>query len=190
VATSHERPDDPIVSYCERHEIPVFRGSESDVLDRFVACAHGHGADAAVRVTADCPLLDPAQSGRVVAGFRQTQNCSYASNTSPRVVPVGLDTEVISMSALEASWREASDPSDREHVTPFVRRHPGRFPAAVVDGPPIAPERRLTLDTLSDFVLLSALADRLRSRGIAGSLQEVLAILDEPDMAELIGAGG
>lgn len=187
IATSLERKDDPIAAYCERHDMPVFRGSETDVLERFVACARAQRADAAVRVTGDCPLLDPGHSGRVVAAFQQTVNCSYAANISPRVVPDGLDTEVISMSALEASWREASIPGDREHVTPFVRRQPGRFPAVAVDGPPIAPERRLTLDTLSDFVVLSALAHRLRSRGLVGNLQEVLGILDEPDMAELIG---
>ena len=185
VATSRERQDDPIASFCDRREIPVFRGSENDVLDRVFAAARGHQSDAIVRVTADCPLLDPEQSGRVVAAFRHARDASYASNVLPRMVPNGLDTEVISMAALAAAWEEATDPADREHVTSFVNRRPKRFRPVAVEGPPIAPERRLTLDTLSDFVLLSALVDRLYSGGTAGTVREVLAILDEPEVAEL-----
>jgi spore coat polysaccharide biosynthesis protein SpsF (cytidylyltransferase family)/aryl-alcohol dehydrogenase-like predicted oxidoreductase len=190
VATSREHRDDPIASYCKRYGLPVFRGSESDVLDRFAACAREQHADAAVRITGDCPLLDPAESGRVVAAFKQTKNCDYASNISPRIVPDGLDTEVISRAALETAWREATDPADREHVTLFVRRQPERFVSVSVNGTPVASVGRLTLDTLADFTVLSGIVERLRARGVAGSLSEMLAILDEPEMAELIGASG
>ena len=180
VATSTDRQDDPIARYCDRHEIPAFRGSASDVLDRFVACARERRADAVVRITADCPLLDPEQSGRVVAAFREATDASYASNISPRTVPDGLDTEVIRFSALEAAWREATDPCDREHVSTFVRRQPERFEAVSPPGEAIATDRRLTLDTIADFVVLSAIADRLRARRLEGSLLDVLSVIDEP----------
>lgn len=188
VATSSDSQDDALVRYCDRHGITVFRGSEANVLDRYVTCARQIHADAVVRITADCPLLDPAESGRVVADFRHLPDCSYASNISPRSLPDGLDTEVVSVTALEAAWRETTDPADREHVTPFVRDQPDRFVSASVRSPLDASRYRLTLDTLADFTLLAAVTDRLRVRGQAGSVREVLAVLDEPDLAELRAA--
>ena len=185
VATSTDRRDDALARYCEREGIPVYRGSEADVLDRVVRCARGLDADAVVRVTADCPLLDPVQSGRVVAAFRAFEGCQYASNIDPRHLPDGLDTEVIGMAALEASWRDAADPLDREHVTPFVRRHPELFPATSVVSPGKLNHYRLTLDDIDDFTFLSAIVERLQARRQSGTLEEVLTILEDPELMRL-----
>jgi len=185
VATSTERQDDAIARYCRRHGIEVFRGSEADVLDRFVRCARERRADAVVRLTADCPLLDPTESGRVIHAYCNLPNCSYANNVSPQSVPAGFGTEVISMAALETSWREASDPADREHVTPFVRRQPERFISTCVTSSLSAPQYRLSLDTLADFTFLSAIVDRLRLRGCGHSVREVLDVVADPDLAVL-----
>jgi spore coat polysaccharide biosynthesis protein SpsF len=136
-----------------------------------------------VRVTADCPLLDPTESGRVIHAYRSLPNCSYANNVSPQSVPAGFGTEVISMAALETSWRDANDPSDREHVTRFVRRQPERFISTCVKSSVSAPRYRLSLDTLADFTFLSAVVDRLRLRGLGHSVREVLDVLAEPDLA-------
>ncbi len=186
VATTTARADDGLARWCERHGMTVFRGSEHDVLDRYIRCAREHDADAVVRITADCPLLDPGESGRVVASFLDTQACDYASNVEPRTYPVGLDTEVISRDALEVSGREAEDPSDLEHVTSFVRRNPIRFPQASVTFEPDASKHRWTLDEIDDFTFLSAVAERLQLRNFQGSMAEVLAILDaEPELQGL-----
>ena len=187
VATTTSAADDPVASWCARHGIAAFRGSDDDVLDRYVACAAASEADAVVRITADCPLLDPEVSGRVVDAFLDSPGCEYANNTDPWTFPDGLDTEVISRHALEVSAREAVDPADREHVTRFVRRrYPARFATVVVESERDLSGYRWTLDYPSDFTFLSAVAERLRDRELTGSMQEVLGILtDEPALQDL-----
>jgi spore coat polysaccharide biosynthesis protein SpsF (cytidylyltransferase family) len=187
VATTSSVADDPVASWCVRRGIAVFRGSEDDVLDRYLRCARANEADAVVRITADCPLLDPEVSGRVVAAFLGKPGCEYANNTDPWRFPDGLDTEVISRHALEVSAREAADPADREHVTRFVRRRePDRFRTKVVVSERDLSNYRWTLDDLSDFTFLAAVAERLRDRGLSGSMAEVLSVLaDEPRLQDL-----
>jgi spore coat polysaccharide biosynthesis protein SpsF len=186
VATTTSMSDDPLVRWCEAHDVPAYRGSEDDVLDRYVKCAREHGADAVVRITADCPLLDPSASGDVLRAFRDMQPCDYASNTQPATFPNGLDTEVISREALQISGREARGALDREHVTPFVRRHPERFPSASVVCEQDMSEHRWTLDEPRDFAFLSAVAERLRLANVSGSMSEILDILAaEPDLCSL-----
>jgi len=186
VATTTTRADDPLARWCETHGMPVYRGSEEDVLARYVACARESEADAVVRITADCPLLDPAASGDVVLAFLDTESCQYASNTQPASFPDGLDTEVISREALETSGREARGALDREHVTKFVRQHPERFVTRSVVREPSLAEQRWTLDQLEDFTFLSAVAERLRRADTFGSMSEILAILvAEPELRTL-----
>ena len=122
VATS-DRPADTVVEeYCRGIGVDVFRGSEDDVLDRFYRCAKEHNAGHIVRVTADCPLHDPAVIDYVVGAYRQG-GCDYATNAIEYTFPEGFDTEVFSMAALEKAWKEARLPSEREHVTPYIRKH-------------------------------------------------------------------
>lgn len=186
VATSTSTIDDPLARWCEANGAQLFRGSAEDVLDRYARCARRHDADAIVRITADCPLLDPAVSGRVVRAFLDLPGCDYASNTQPPTFPDGLDTEVMSARALEASAHEAVEQSDREHVTQFVRRHPERFPAESVVCERDCGGDRWTLDELADLVFLSAVAERLRHAGASGSMGEIQAVLDaEPELRSL-----
>ena len=96
------------------------RGSEADVLDRYHQAAQEHEAEIIVRLTADCPLLDPDVIDRVVRAFQES-GCDYASNTLRPTYPDGLDTEVFSRAALDEAWREAKKPVEREHVTPYLR---------------------------------------------------------------------
>jgi spore coat polysaccharide biosynthesis protein SpsF len=189
VATTTEPADDAVAGWCERHRIPVFRGSETDVLDRYVQCARRHDADAVVRVTADCPLLDPALSGRVVELFLGAQPCDYASNCEPPTFPDGLDTEIISRDALELSWTETSEPFDREHVTAYVRRNPDRFVSQAVTCEPAMSDHRWTLDELRDFTFLSAVVERLHSMSLTGSMDEILDIVRAEPQLYALNAG-
>lgn len=120
VATSTSASDDPLADWCSQNLIPVSRGSENDVLDRFYQAARAHGATTVVRITADCPLLDPQVIDKVIRRFQQG-DVAYAANCLRYTYPDGLDTEVFSFTALEAAWREATKPSEREHVTPYLR---------------------------------------------------------------------
>jgi glutamate-1-semialdehyde aminotransferase/spore coat polysaccharide biosynthesis protein SpsF (cytidylyltransferase family) len=120
VATSEELADRAIAAFCERYELACYRGSEADVLDRFYQTAQVFPAEFFVRITADCPLLDPDVIDRVVEVLK-TGTYDYVSNTLRYTYPDGLDVEGFTWETLSQTWREAKKPSEREHVTPYMR---------------------------------------------------------------------
>ena len=124
LATSDKPSDDPIAAVGEELGVMVFRGSESDVLDRYYQAAKATNATTIMRVTGDCPLIDPEICNATIRDFF-TQDADYIM-TSPRFAE-GLDCEVFTFAALEASWKEAELASEREHVTLFIRNRPERF---------------------------------------------------------------
>src|SRR5262249_37470872 len=134
VATSTASADDAIVRWCKDNGVSVHRGSEQDVLERYAGAIKASGADVVVRLTADCPFLDPAVIAQVVR-LRKMCGVDYASNSDPATWPDGLDCEVITASALLAAAAEATRASDREHVTPFVRNNRTRFSAEALVAP-------------------------------------------------------
>ena len=157
-------PDSPGDDVLERvgkaAGFAVFRGDATDVLNRYHDAAAGHGADAVVRITADCPLLDPAVSALVVRRFA-AGDVDYVSNVNPPTYPDGYDTEVFSTNALNIAWTEAIDPYEREHVTPFIRRRPDRFRLANVADPADRSSWRLTVDTEADLAALRSIWARM-----------------------------
>jgi len=119
VATTLSNSDDRLADFCRNNGIPLFRGSENDVLDRYYRAAKHFKADAVIRITGDCPLIDPAVVNLVVLTFRSAE-VDYASNVQPPTYPDGLDTEIFTFSALETAWKYATGSYDREHVTPYI----------------------------------------------------------------------
>jgi len=190
VATTTAPVDDVVAALCARIGVTVFRGSEPDVLDRFYRATRRHAADAVMRVTADCPLLDPLVSGLVVARFREG-DVDYASNVHPRTFPDGLDTEVFTVAALERAWREARLPAQREHVTPYLWSHPEMFRCANVAYDRDLSAHRWTVDEPRDLELLRGLFRRLSEGGAPlFGMTEVLALLErEPHLAAPPAAG-
>ncbi len=184
VATTDSPRDEPIVDLGSSRGWPVFRGSEEDVLDRYHGAAATYGADLIVRVTSDCPLIDPALIDAVVAAFCEG-DCDYASNSlEPRTFPRGLDTEVIARAALDTAWREDRDPRWREHVTPYIYRHPERFRLRRVENDQDLSFHRWTVDTEEDFALVSRIYSAFQ--GDAFGWREVLALLEQhPDWMDL-----
>jgi glutamate-1-semialdehyde 2,1-aminomutase len=162
--------------------VRVYRGSEHDVLERFARTAEAAGADVLVRITADCPLFDPAVAGLVLR-LRAISGADYASNVDPRTWPDGLDCEVVTAAALRTAAAEATDPSDREHVTPYVRNNRARFTWETLISPLSGlPGERWTLDTANDLRFLQEIARRLKPGQIPSYL-DVLTILDrEPQL--------
>ena len=184
VATSVDAADDVIEEECRRLVTTVFRGSQSDVLDRYYRAAEESKAEVIVRVTADCPLLDPEICDRTIRAFVEARP-DYASNTLERSYPRGLDTEVIARSALVRAWCEAKEPFQREHVTPYIHQHPEQFRLVSVRGERDHSRYRWTLDTPEDLEFLrrvySSLGD---SEGI--SFHDVLAFLGRNPALALI----
>lgn len=151
VATSASERDDPIEDLCSWEGWPCFRGSEEDVLDRYYQAAKAHAGDPIVRITADCPLIDPGLVDEVV-GVYQGGEWDYVSNTlEPRTFPRGLDAEVLSFEALRRAWEEDENPATREHVTPYLYRHPGRFRTKGVRHDEDLSYMRWTVDTPEDL---------------------------------------
>jgi glutamate-1-semialdehyde 2,1-aminomutase/spore coat polysaccharide biosynthesis protein SpsF len=185
VATSTASPDDAIAEFCARRDCAVYRGGETDVLDRYFQAAKAHRADVVVRITADCPLIDPAIIDRIVGAYCKG-GCDYASNTLVCTYPDGLDVEVFSRQALAIAHREARRQSDREHVTPYLRSS-RRFRLRNVDcelGRSLQ-HLRWTVDEPQDLAFVRAVYARLGGRPDF-SWREVLALLDaEPSLAEL-----
>lgn len=120
IATSTEPGDDEVAAFCEQREIPYFRGSETDVLDRYYQTAREQDADTIVRLTADCPFLSPPVIDRVLRVYDQS-TAPYVTNTVEYTHPDGLDVEAFPFSALETAWEEATTPDEREHVTLYIR---------------------------------------------------------------------
>lgn len=123
VATTLEAADDAIEALCRQQGYPCFRGALHDVLDRYYQAARQFTAEVIVRVTADCPLIDPELIDETVAKFQRRQ-ADFAANRLPppwhRTYPIGLDVEVCTFPALERAWREATQPFQREHVMPYL----------------------------------------------------------------------
>lgn len=153
VATTNSPVDDVIVLLCKEHGWQYFRGNEHDVLDRYYQSAKQFGADIIVRLTADCPLIDPVIVDRVIKKLlSHFPDVDYASNFIPRrTFPRGLDTEVFSFNALEKSWNEDNNPAFREHVTQYILHNPEKFRITGIMNECDLSRLRWTVDTKEDF---------------------------------------
>jgi spore coat polysaccharide biosynthesis protein SpsF len=187
VATTTHAKDDVVAQCAANHGATVFRGSEDDVLDRYFQAAREAGADIVLRITADCPFLDAelidVMIGRSLEAFG---NVDYLSNSLERTFPRGFDADVIKFSALERAWREARSAGEREHVTPYIIRHPEIFRLVGHTRPRDASEYRLTLDTEDDWLLIDAVCKALQCGKRRPSGEELIAFLEaRPDIAAL-----
>jgi spore coat polysaccharide biosynthesis protein SpsF len=160
VATTIDPADDAIEAWCGQSEIPSYRGSMFDVLDRFYQAAKLFSAEVIVRVTADCPVIDPQVIDETIKAFHANK-ADFAANRLPppwgRTYPIGLDTEVCSFSALERAWKEASEAHEREHVMPYLYDVDGRFKVFQINTSPDYGALRWTVDTPEDLEFMQSL---------------------------------
>lgn len=161
VATSTSRADDAVAVLAEEAGVDVVRGSELDVLDRYRAALDAFPTRTVVRLTADCPLMDPELVVEVLE-LHDREKADYSSNVFPRSFPKGLDVEVISAEALRVAAREATDAAEREHVTPFLYRHPERFATANLLCRDALGAERWTVDTAEDLAFVREVAEGFR----------------------------
>jgi len=188
VLTSQLANDDPIEQWCLENQLQCYRGSENDVLDRYYQAMQHSQADWILRVTGDCPLIDPDIINQMLALLEKTQQeqpngrPDYLSNTLDRTFPRGLDTELIHKNALETAWKEAKLPAEREHVTPFIYRHPERFKLKQYRQENDFSSMRWTVDTPEDFKLIEAIITELAPVQPDFRQKDILALLEKhPD---------
>lgn len=175
VATTEESADDPIADYCRTRGYSLFRGDEGDVLDRYHRAAEQANASTIVRLTADCPLIDPQVIDRVVSVYKDG-TYDYVANTAPppATYPDGMDLEVFSRASLVKAWQEAKRPSDREHVTFYFWQNPQMFRTYRVDHDPDLSSYRLTVDYPEDLQLVRAMLEALLPGSPAFTMGDVI----------------
>jgi spore coat polysaccharide biosynthesis protein SpsF len=190
LATSDSPENDAIAELGRKYNLGVFRGSEKDVLDRFYNAAKGAEADVVMRLTGDCPLMDPEVIDRVVTRFQEAKGAiDYCS--TPLNYPEGLDTEVFPFLALEAAAREATLPSEREHVTLFIKNQPGRFKCDLWrEGEGDHSTMHWSVDTQADFDFVTKIFEKLYPENSSFNKDDILTLLAQhPELLE-INKGG
>ena len=182
IATTQENSDNVIVEYAKKNGLPYFRGDENDVLDRYYKCAKELKCKNIVRITSDCPLIDPQIVDKVIERFF-SGNYDYATNTLIRTFPMGTDVEVFSFSALERTWKNAQLPSEREHVTPYLRNK-GNFKIINVENDKNISNLRLAVDRIEDFELIKEILKNISVIPI--HLEDTLELFSrKPELIEI-----
>jgi len=193
VATTTQKEDNPIVEECKKLNIQVFRGSSEDVLDRYYQTAKKYGIDTVVRITSDCPLIDPEIIDMVVNRFIEAEGaCDYCTNVinmKERTFPRGLDVEVISFNTLEKMAFEIIEPEFREHVTVFIRKNPEEFRVLSVKNREDFSNHRWTVDRDEELTFVRSVYSHLGSEGDF-TWRDVLSFLTEhPELSLYEGPG-
>ena len=180
IATSTLPKDDRIEKFCQKGNYECFRGSENDVLSRYYECAKIFNADVIVRMTADCPLIDPEILDEVISDYFN-KKVDYAANTVPpktSTFPDGSDVEVFSFEALEKGFIKAKKDSEREHVTHYFWRSDNGFKTAQLRQKNNWSNYRFTVDYPEDFEVIKFILKELKKRKSFGSLSEIIEIIE------------
>lgn len=185
LATTIKEGDRPLLRIAEKSGIKGFAGSEEDVLDRYFRAATESRADVVVRITADCPLVDPEIVDAMIKRFSDG-GFDYVSNIVKPTYPDGLDVEVFSYDALKRVWEGAKRSSEREHVTTYIRNHPKVFKIGNVEHEKDLSEMRWTVDTNKDLKFVREVYKRLYKKGRIFLMRDVLKLLEkQPHLIEI-----
>ena len=183
IATTYLEQDDVIVEYAKENNLEYFRGEPLDVLDRFYKCAKEFSLETIVRMNSDSPFLDPILVDEVVNKF-QENDFDFVSNNLTRTYPIGIDTEVFSFNTLEKAWKEAKLPSEREHVTPFMKKNNKIFKIYNLENNQKIPIYRLTIDRNEDLEFLRAIASNITKQPIL--MEDIYELfLQKPEILDL-----
>ncbi|MDD5593360.1 MAG: glycosyltransferase family protein [Candidatus Margulisbacteria bacterium] len=177
VATTTEPADQAIYDYARELGVESFRGSEDDVLDRYYQAARAHGLGVVIRLTADCPLIDPDISSEIIRFYLDNRKLD-AVRTGPSY-PEGFDTEIFNFKSLDKAWRKAELKSEREHVTPYIWKNEGQFNLKVLEFDRDLSQLRLTVDEASDWTVVSNVFENLYHENPDFRLKDILKLYDE-----------
>src|SRR3989344_2648690 len=187
VATTNLPEDDKVKKLCAKIGVPIFRGSEKDVLDRYYQTAKQFHVKHIVRITSDCPLIDATVIDQVIQLYTKSR-VDYASNILKETFPDGEDTEVFSFVCLGVAWKNAILPSEREHVTPYIRHHPKVFRLKNLTHTPNLSHFRWTLDEKRDYLFLKKVYEKLEYNNSYFTMNDILAILTSNPKLQNINA--
>lgn len=187
IATTTESCDMVLVKFAERNGLRCYRGSELDVLDRYYQAAREFQADAVLRVTSDCPLIDPVVVDEVVARYcALAPDVDYVTNNFPPTFPHGLDCEVYSLSCLARLWEEVEDPYYRDVIPYYVKEHRDKYRIENVSHVPDLSFHRWTVDYPEDCALVSRILDAAKDQAGVLLMDDVLRLLEaHPDWSEI-----
>ena len=187
IATTFLEEDDIIVEYAKKNNLEYFRGEPLDVLDRYYQCAKKFSLETIVRMTSDSPFLDPLIVDKTVNKF-QEDDFDFVSNNLIRTFPIGIDTEIFSFKTLEQAWKEAKLPSEREHVTPFIKKNKEVFKIYNLENNQKIPIYRLTIDRNEDLEFLRAIASNITKQPIL--MEDIYELfLQKPKILDLYNDG-
>lgn len=186
VITTTNYQDDILVEYLKKNNYLYFRGSEKDVLERYISAAEKYNADLVVRITADCPLIDPEIVDKVIEKAVKT-GADYTSNTIRRTYPDGHDVEVIRYPILKKIHSITTDQADREHVTRYILNNLTKFNIASVETLPSFehPDWRITLDNIEDFVLIKKIFESFPENHIIKYNDIINLFMEKPELLSI-----
>lgn len=180
IATTTNESDQPIIDFCNKHSILFYRGSEDDVLSRYYEAAKEYKAEIVVRLTSDCPIIDPVVIDKVIEYYIDNHDeYNYVSNTLKRTFPRGYDTEVFSFETLENAYINADSEAEKEHVTPYINQRPALFSIGQVLQKIDDSDFRLTVDTTEDFILIEKIITSLYINNTNFDNYDVVNLLNE-----------
>ncbi|WP_446897236.1 cytidylyltransferase domain-containing protein [Clostridium sp. LBM24168] len=189
IATTTKKQDDIIVEIAEKSLVCYFRGSEQDVLSRYYYAAKQYDADIVIRVTSDCPLIDPEVIDNMIEKFKnlnKKENIDYLSNKIKPTYPRGLDVEIFTFDALEKCFREANKDYEREHVTPYIYLNPDKFKFKNYENKEDYSTFRWTLDTKEDLELIEIIYNNLYKENSLFYFEDILKfVLSNPEISKI-----
>ena len=175
IATTTLEQDNVIVKYAKDNNLEYFRGEPLNVLDRYYQCAKEFSLETIVRMTSDCPFLDPTVVDRTIEEFYQN-NYDFVSNNLVRTYPIGVDTEVFSFDTLQKAWKDAKLPSEKEHVTPYIKKNERIFKIYNLENEQKVPIYRITIDRKEDLKFLKEIAKNINHEPIL--MKDVYDVLE------------
>ena len=183
IATTNLEVDDVIVNFAKKNEIEYFRGESDDVLDRYYQCAKNFSSDNILRITSDNPLVDPTVIDDLIINY-QKSSCDYASTNLARTYPFGIDAEIFSFNTLEKTWKNAILPSEREHVSSYMKKNSKIFKQFNLRNKIKVPLVRLTIDREVDLELFRIVISKITDRPIL--MNNILELYNnEPKLFEI-----
>jgi spore coat polysaccharide biosynthesis protein SpsF len=183
IATTSNSEDDVIVNFCKSKEIKCFRGSQDDVLDRYYNCAKKFSINTILRITSDCPLMDPQVVDNVI-DFYLKNSYDYVNNFYKRTYPYGNDVEIFSLKVLEKVWEKATKPSEREHVTPYIYNNPDEFSLGWIENKENLSEFHWTIDRKEDLIFVQNIFKKISKRPIL--MKDIIDVIkDDPSLLEI-----